>query len=943
VSDDAKDFVRDSLDQLKAALADRYLIERELGRGGMAIVYLARDLRHNRPVAVKVLLPEIAILLGPDRFLREIEITAQLQHPHIVPVHDSGNEGGTLFYVMPFVEGESLRDRLAREQQLPLDDVVRIVHEVSAALSYAHTRGVIHRDIKPENILLSAGHAQVADFGIARAVSAAGLETLTQSGAIIGTPAYMAPEQAAGLPDIDGRADIYALAAVAHEALIGNRGDPMAAVRTSENLLTRSRPDVSVAVARALSAPLALERELRPGTVDEWVTMLDTARRGHRVPAWAAVAIAVVAVMAVVGGWMLRGTGVPGVPTNDIRRIGILPLTVAGASVGEPTHQAIQNAVHQQLLYLPDAELLADTVGATELLRMQATMTPDSALELTLQILDARDRTLVAQGTASGAMESLPTVVSQVLADAYGAQIAEATIGWDQALPSRTDTWFDYLQAERRFKSGDYAEAMRLFDRVLEREPAYAPAHYKRLLTEVLRNRPTRAMEEVERSLAATGNVREALDPTTRDILEGYTLLLHEGDLDGAIEQFARVAEQNPKTIDAWFVLGFLKVNFPGLLREPPTAAWRELERAYELDPNFAAVSAQLARLAWLQGRPEQAGRYVAQYLALDSTSATAEVLRLADSAARSSAGERIDILVGLEGRSPAVLELIAFVSGAVDQSYQDRLGSRTAIEELWRKASTPTDRTTAFRMYMASLIGTCQLESADSLLGAARRRGVPAEEIDVWLVLPAVTIDLPLGTERERAMAADRLAERSDDPTAIWLAARWYAARHDATRVRALERQLEDYTSERSGPTPLARSLLLDLRAHSALAAGDTASAASLWREAVSRHRMSQVPLAPVASLWPLELSNARVALAAGRHDEVFHIEGHFRYMAGFIDQVAWPVIWPLVASAYRAAGDPLGGRDVANLLEPVFRDANGLGVPIRDSLLALRGTTGR
>jgi len=209
-------------DRLSAALAGRYRIERELGAGGMATVYLAHDLKHDRQVALKVLKPELAAVLGAERCAVEIKTTASLQHPHILPLFDSGTADGFLFYVMPFVQGETLRDRLNRETQLGVDDAVRITVDVTDALQYAHEHGVIHRDIKPENILLANGRPMVADFGIALAVSAAAGGRMTETGLSLGTPHYMSPEQATADKDITGRSDIYSLASVLYESLAGD-------------------------------------------------------------------------------------------------------------------------------------------------------------------------------------------------------------------------------------------------------------------------------------------------------------------------------------------------------------------------------------------------------------------------------------------------------------------------------------------------------------------------------------------------------------------------------------------------------------------------------------------------------------------------------------------------------------------------------------------------
>lgn len=257
----------DAVSRLSSALASHYTIERELGRGGMATVYLAHDLKHNRPVAVKVLRPELTMALGAGRFLREIQIAAQFAHPHIVPVFDSGEAGGFLYYVMPYVVGESLRSRLAREGQLPVDDALAIACEVANALAYAHAQGIVHRDIKPENILLGQGHAIVADFGIARAITAATRrpdDESTAPGLVLGTPQYMSPEQSAGELRVDGRADIYSLGCVLYEMLAGE--PPLVGIPTRASAgmreqvppaLRRKRPHLPLRIEQAVGRSLA--------------------------------------------------------------------------------------------------------------------------------------------------------------------------------------------------------------------------------------------------------------------------------------------------------------------------------------------------------------------------------------------------------------------------------------------------------------------------------------------------------------------------------------------------------------------------------------------------------------------------------------------------------------------------------------------------------------
>jgi len=263
--------MNDAINSVRS-LAARYTIERELGSGATATVFLGWDVKHKRHVAVKILKPEVTVTLGAERFLREIETTANLRHPHIVPLYDSGEARGALYYVMPFVEGESLRQRLTRDGQLPLDDAIRIAREVAGALSYAHARGIVHRDIKPENILLESGHAVVTDFGIARAVREAGTESLTGAGISLGTPAYMSPEQAAGERDVDGRTDLYSLGCVLYEMLGGQppfTGPSMPSI-IRQHLVAEPRPIATLRPTVPAPVWAALERALAKNPADRF-------------------------------------------------------------------------------------------------------------------------------------------------------------------------------------------------------------------------------------------------------------------------------------------------------------------------------------------------------------------------------------------------------------------------------------------------------------------------------------------------------------------------------------------------------------------------------------------------------------------------------------------------------------------------------------------------
>ena len=395
----------DLLEPLRPALADRYLIERELGRGGMAIVYLAEDRRHQRKVALKVLRPEIAQSLGGDRFLREIQLAARLNHPNILALHDSGESDGVLWYTMPYVEGESLRDRLTRDDQLPIEDALRITKEVAEGLEYAHAQGVVHRDIKPENILLANGHAVIADFGIAKAVTEAGGERLTETGIAVGTPAYMSPEQGAGSGKLDGRSDLYSLGCVLYEMLTGETPytapsyQALLAKKLSEPVphVSVVRETVPASVEAALAKALAKNPVDRFRTAAEFTAALSASapEAPHpRRPRRAILAAVTVVTVAAVAGWQYRrATADPGPPAPD------RPYTVLATPEGS-ADSTVRDMVEYLLRSGLDMAHVVQTVPAVEVERF-------------LTLMDRPTTTVLDDATARELAEryGVPTVV----------------------------------------------------------------------------------------------------------------------------------------------------------------------------------------------------------------------------------------------------------------------------------------------------------------------------------------------------------------------------------------------------------------------------------------------------------------------------------------------------------------------------------------------------
>jgi serine/threonine-protein kinase len=585
-------------DLLTAALADRYRVERELGRGGMATVYLARDLRHDRPVALKVLRPELAASLGPERFLQEIRIAARLQHPHILPVHDSGEAGGRLWYTMPYVEGESLRQRLMREGPLPLDQAERIALQVLGALGYAHAHGVIHRDIKPENILLEGDQAVVADFGVARALTAAGEDRLTETGLTLGTPAYMSPEQAGGSRELDGRSDLYALACVLYEMLAGQ--PPFVGV-TAQQLLARHAMDpvpplrtvratVPEGVEQSVLRALAKVPADRFRTAAEFAQALTAPREtavlssrkpplhGHRrTVALTAAALGLAVGLALAGyhWWPApRATLDPNlvavvpfrvkgaVPALGYLREGVVDL-VAARLTGEGSARAAdpnsvmaawRKAASSDADDLPEGAMLdvARRLGAGQLLVGGIVGTPDH-LALSAALLPVRGGGPRADAKVEGTADSLPQLVDRLIAQLI-TQGSGGSHGLDGLVNIPLPALRLYLEARAAQRRGNYADAVVRYGQALDQDSTFALAGLGLANAAVWTAAPGASRRGLERAWTS----RDRLSPRDHALVIAEVGPAHPATstLAQYLQAWERAVDLAPDQPDRWFELG---------------------------------------------------------------------------------------------------------------------------------------------------------------------------------------------------------------------------------------------------------------------------------------------------------------------------------------------------------------------------------------------------
>jgi serine/threonine-protein kinase len=610
-------------ERLRVALSDGYRLDRELGRGGMATVYLAEDLKHARRVAIKVLRPEL-ITSGEEaaRFLREIRIAAHLSHPQIVPVHDSGERDGFLYFVMPYIGGESLRQRLVREGRLPVDEALGIARSVAAALDYAHRQNVVHRDIKPENILLHEGQAVVADFGIARAITVAAADDVTARGLAVGTPAYMSPEQAAAERELDGRSDLYSLACVVYEMLTGE--PPFAGLNAQATLsrhlvatpppVRSRRPVVPESVERAVLRALAKSPAERFGTTSEFATALtDTgaapaARRGNERP---------VAVLPFVNA--------SPDPDNEYLSDGITDELINALGNIPGLRVASRTSVFAFKGRREDVRVLGSEVGASVILEGTVRRS-DARVRITTQLTDVADGRLLWSERYDRRMDDIFELQDEIARTIV--ETLRATFLGDFRDPVArryTDNlraWQMYLKGRfawnKRTREG-IAEAVQYFEQAAAEDPGYALAYsgladcyalevdYRGApVTEGMR----RAREEARRALALDEGLAEAHTSLA------WVLFIHDWDWEAAGTHFARAIELNPGYATArqwysWYLMAMSRTE----------EALAQGRIANELDPISASVCRSLGWLYYFARRTDEAVLQLQRALGLNPTS----------------------------------------------------------------------------------------------------------------------------------------------------------------------------------------------------------------------------------------------------------------------------------------------------------------------------------
>src|SRR6266849_1665960 len=779
----------DLLIRLQAALAERYAIERELGQGGMAVVFLAKDLKHGRAVAIKVLRPELSMALGVKRVLGVIETVAALAHPHILPLYDSGEAAGFLYYVMPYVEGESLRERLTHEKQLPLEDALRIASEVATALSYAHSRGVVHRDIKPENILLEAGQAVVSDFGIARAITAAGGEKLTQTGVTVGTPGYMSPEQAAGEQQLDGRSDVYSLGCVLYEMLAGNPpylGSSARAILARQSLdpvprLRTVRETVPEEFERVVVKALAKTPADRFATAMQFAEALvagSPAPRASRRALLIRVALPLVAALTAIGGVVLA------------RRLSLL----RNPTALDPNVVAVAPFDVLQPNLTPWREGLVDVLSANldgaggDSARVTARWLDVATGKVLGEVIEIRDM--------SSRMDRLTdSITVRLLRELNRTRpigaFQHASLG-ARSLPALTT----FLRGEQFFRRAAWDSAMAHYKRAVALDSAFTIAWSRMAAVQgcwrrggvgdpfgykygLLAGSLNRGLAPRESLLVAADSLFQALldGPTDPAGREHHTRLFTT--LDEAVGRY-------PNDPEAWYELGDARMHWPLVGRTTPEQILEAFDRAIALDSAFGPAYIHPVEVALHLGRPAAARRYLAAYLALDQADLNSEGMGLVEQLLVRPQRSRAKVQGQIDTASSAILIAAWSVMRHLPDSAETDVGLARALlgsrrtgdpgldDSLVRKSVLTNALAHRGHLREAYAVGGTRFPAEFAQL--ALLGGVPPESA-------RATFARWLGEPLPRQFSVDLLAPR-------FAVLPWWGARGDTTSLQAFVRR---------------------------------------------------------------------------------------------------------------------------------------------------------
>ncbi|MGH7646151.1 MAG: protein kinase domain-containing protein [Gemmatimonadales bacterium] len=883
----------DLVSRLQTAVAGRYAVERELGQGGMATVFLARDLRHKRPVAIKVLAPEIARNIGPERFVREIEIAAGLTHPHILPVFDSGEADGLLYYVMPYVAGESLRHRLQRDHRLPVDDAVRIGREVADALDYAHRRGFVHRDIKPENVLLEEGHAIVADFGVARALAAAGEQRLTGTGLAIGTPQYMSPEQSTGDSVLDGRSDLYALGCVTFEMLAGRPvfegPSPISLVQKhlteAPQPLATMRPDVPAGVAAAVERALAKEPEARFATAAEFgaaltegvMTPASGVRRFPRLHRWT-LAVGALAAAAVVAALLLaRPGGTPRldpnvvavapfdvlVPGLEVWREGLVDVVSRDLDGAGPLRAVAPTVVVRRWRGRADATAAADlghATGAGLAVFGQVVGTGGDSVRLSATLYDVAAARALGEfqvPDVSDRMDRLADSLAMRLLRELGRTRPIGAVRLTSLRSTSLPALKAFLQGEQYYRRTDWDSAIAYYERAIALDSTFALALHRMA---VAAGWQRAGFDSLSRALnLRAGALNRGLAP--RDSLlvaaDSLSAVLYTKDADSlwythARRLFATLTEATrryPDDPEVWYALGDARFHF-GYAPEVGASTLDAFDRAIALDSAFGPSYIHPVDLALNLGGATLAQRYIRPYLALDPKDINARGIRfiaaLIDPARlRSDEGRRLIDTI------PADVVRHALAGGLA--RWADT--AETALRIL--EARRARGDSTAFFGFGLRGFHSAILAYRGHLREAAEM--APPELAGYVLLLRGLVGAAP----PDSIDAAFAEWGRTGNP-GVRYALPWWASRGDTARVRAAVRIADSLS--RHPPWPPLRPIMAYFagasHAYLALARRDTT-------EALRRLMALPDSLCASGACYQVKLTRAQLLAAAGRDRE--------------------------------------------------------------------------